>query len=40
MPGDTDNSRYWYSRTTHSYGEFADIAQELAAIKRDLELGR
>jgi hypothetical protein len=34
---DAGNSRYWYSRTTHSYGEFADTEQELAAIKRELE---
>jgi len=40
IEGDADNSRYWYSRTTHSYSEFADARQELAAIKRELESGR
>jgi hypothetical protein len=39
IEGDTGNSRYWYSRTTHSYGEFAGVEQELAAIKRELESG-
>jgi hypothetical protein len=40
IEGDASNSHYWYSRTTHSYGEFADVEQELAAIKRELESGR
>jgi hypothetical protein len=40
IEGDAGNSRYWYSRSTHSYGEFADPRQELAAIKRELESGR
>jgi hypothetical protein len=40
IEGDASNSRYWYSRTTHSYDEFADVEQELAAIKRELESGR
>jgi hypothetical protein len=40
IEGDADNSRYWYSQTMHSYGEFADVAQELAAIKREVESGR
>lgn len=40
IEGDAGNSRYWYSRTTHSYGEFADARQELTAIKRELEGGR
>jgi len=40
IEGDADNSRYWYSRTTHGYGDFTDARQELAAIKRELELGR
>jgi hypothetical protein len=40
IEGDAGNSRYWYSRTTHSYGEFADARQELAAIKREVENGR
>lgn len=37
IEGDTGNSRYWYSHTTHSYGEFTDAQQELAAIKQELE---
>ncbi len=40
IEGDASNSRYWYSRTTHSYGEIADVKQELAAIKRELESER
>lgn len=40
VEGDAGNSRYWYSRTSHSYGEFAHIEQELAAIKREVESGR
>ena len=40
IEGDAGNSRYWYSRTSHSYGEFAGVEQELAAIKRELESGR
>lgn len=40
IEGDAGNSRYWYSRTTHSYGEFSDVAQELAAIKREVESER
>lgn len=40
IEGDAGNSRYWYARTGHSYGEFADAQQELAAIKRELESGR
>jgi hypothetical protein len=40
IEGDAGNSRYWYSRSAHSYGEFADPQQELAAIKRELESGR
>ena len=39
IEGDASNSRYWYSRTTHSYGEFADAQQELAAIKLEIERG-
>jgi hypothetical protein len=39
IEGDAGNSRYWYSRTRHSYGEFADVGKELAAIKRELESG-
>lgn len=40
IEGDANNSRYWYSRTTHSYDEFDGIEQELAAIKLELESGR
>jgi hypothetical protein len=40
IEGDAGNSRYWYSRTTHSYGEFADVEQELAAIKHEVKSGR
>ena len=40
IEGDASNSRYWYSRTTHSYGEFSDVEQELAAIKHEVESGR
>jgi hypothetical protein len=39
IEGDAGNSRYWYSQTTHSNGEFADTKQELAAIKRALKGG-
>jgi hypothetical protein len=35
IEGDAGNSRYWYSRTTHTYGEFADVERELAAIRRE-----
>lgn len=27
------NSRYWYARTDHEYGEFPDAREELAAIR-------
>jgi hypothetical protein len=40
IEGDAGNSRYWYSRTTHSYDEFVDAKLELAAIKRVVESGR
>jgi hypothetical protein len=36
IEGDAGNSRYWYARTAHSYGEFADAKQELAAIKQEV----
>ncbi len=39
IEGDAGNSRYWYSRSSHSYGEFTDARQELAAIKSELEKG-
>ena len=37
IEGDAGNSRYWYARTAHSYGEFADAGQELAAIRQEVE---
>ena len=40
VEGDAGNSRYWYSRTPHSYAEFADVARELAEIKREVESRR
>ena len=40
IEGDASNSRYWYSRTSHSYDEFSDVALELAAIKSEVERGR
>jgi len=40
IEGDASNSRYWYSQTTHKYGDFSDVAQEWAAIKREVESGR
>jgi hypothetical protein len=40
IEGDADNSRYWYSQTTHTYSEFDDAQQELAAIKRKVKSGR
>lgn len=40
IEGDASNSRYWYSQTTHAYGDFSNVAQEWAAIKRELESGR
>ena len=40
IEGDASNSRYWYSRTKHSYDEFADAKKELAAIKRELTNGK
>ena len=39
IEGDAGNSRYWYSRSKHSYGEFTDPSQELAAIRREVETG-
>ena len=33
---DESNSRYWYGRSGHSYGEYADGRVELAAIKAAL----
>ncbi len=40
VEGDAGNSRYWYARTPHSYGEFADVERELAEIKREAESRR
>ena len=37
IEGDADNSRYWYSQSTHVYDDFSDIEQEWAAIKRTIE---
>jgi len=37
IEGDASNSRYWYSRTTHSYGDYADARQELDAIRLEVE---
>lgn len=40
IEGDAGNSRYWYARSAHSYGEFADPRQELVAIRREVEARR
>ncbi len=40
IEGDAGNSRYWYSRSAHSYGEYADARQELAAIRSEVERAR
>lgn len=37
IEGDAGNSRYWYSQTNHAYDDFADMAQEWAAIRREVE---
>lgn len=36
IEGDAENARYWYARSPHRYGEFAeaDAAAELDAIAR------
>lgn len=39
IEGDAGNSRYWYTRTAHSYGDFADPRKELMAIKKEAESG-
>ena len=36
IEGDAWNSRYWYSRTGHDYGEWDDPQQELQAIRTRL----
>ena len=37
IEGDANNSRYWYEQSAHSYDEFTDTQQELAAVKRAVE---
>lgn len=37
IEGDAGNSRYWYSRTSHSYEEFSDPTKELNEIKSEVE---
>ncbi len=34
IEGDAGNSRYWYSRSRYTYGDFADLEQEWAAIRK------
>jgi hypothetical protein len=34
IEGDACNSRYWYARTEHEYGEFANPEAELRAIRQ------
>jgi len=34
--GDAGNSQYWYGRTRHSYADFADAKEELAALRKRL----
>ena len=36
IEGDASNSRYWYSRTVHSYESYPDPQQELQSIKAAL----
>ena len=36
IEGDASNSRYWYSRSPHSYDSFADSAAELDALTREI----
>lgn len=36
IEGDAWNSRYWYARTPHSYGEWSDPRAELLAIRQAL----
>jgi hypothetical protein len=36
LEGDTGNSRYWYRRTAHTFDDFADPKEELAAIRAAL----
>jgi len=37
IEGDIANSRYWYARTAHDYGQWGDSQAELAAIRTELE---
>lgn len=39
IEGDVANSRYWYARTAHDYGEWADPRAELGAIRQSLRRG-
>jgi hypothetical protein len=36
IEGDTGNARYWYRRTTHAIGEFADPLAELKALRETM----
>lgn len=36
IEGDAWNSRYWYARTAHEYGEYANPQDELRAIAQQL----
>jgi len=36
IEGDAGNSRYWYSRTPHTYESFPDTQAELDALKAAL----
>lgn len=37
IEGDASNSRYWYSRTSHSYEDYKDAQKELDALKQALQ---
>lgn len=37
IEGDASNSRYWYARTGVDYEDYPDPAQELLAIRQQLE---
>ena len=37
IEGDAANSRYWYARTGHDYGQWRDPTTELQAIRAELE---
>lgn len=39
IEGDASNSRYWYSRTGHTYDSFADSWTELDALSREIARG-